>query len=393
MKKILLPIIFLIVFSCEEQVKINLSEENHTKFERSAMLSSCGFITFPLDKETGFRHRSMSIDSFDGNDYLSFINTLNNSIYIYEINAPNNLKKIELSKQGPDGVGGLSIASHKLLSSDSIMLFNAMSANLFILDSKGQVIFKESLLDYKTIKREPNPEPSTLSPIIFKNNTVFMSGSFDSYLTDYSSSMTTISYNLETKELDFIIPLSEIYNSGYWGEQFKYNPSLTYSQKLDKLLVNYPIDPKISIVDFDGNKTDDFYEVNSLINEIKPLREDIEYGLEKDHSIRDPEQYEYSLTNSDFRTIISDNYNDLFYRIAYIRPSTEEFKLGQKMTNSAISIINSDFKKIGEKFFDSSKYDPSSILVCKEGILIARSDLYKTDEDNLTFELFKIIYK
>ena len=73
-----------------------------------------------------------------------------------------------------------------------------------------------------------------------------------------------------------------------------------------------------------------------------------------DHNVANPEKKEYSRTSSDFNKIISDPYRGYYYRVAYIRPTLEEFRSGNTVIDFSISILNEDFKKIGEKLFDGS---------------------------------------
>jgi hypothetical protein len=76
--------------------------------------------------------------------------------------------------------------------------------------------------------------------------------------------------------------------------------------------------------------------------------------------------------------------------VAYIRPTLEKFRLGTSTPDFSISILDKEFKKIGEQFFDGSVYRASMIFLGKNGLYIGRPDLYSQDEDTMPFSLMKL---
>ncbi|MGW8124066.1 DUF4221 family protein [Roseivirga echinicomitans] len=104
----------------------------------------------------------------------------------------------------------------------------------------------------------------------------------------------------------------------------------------------------------------------------------------------DIEQNEYSLSTSDYNRIIYDSYRNVYYRIAYLRPSIDMLRLGQRTIDFSISILDENFIKIGERKFDGKIYRSSMILVGSLGLNIARIDLYNDDQDLLSYDIFKL---
>lgn len=383
----------IVLASCTKKNSSEVNDKNYTNYNKLVELTSKELIELELDSVTGFSHRSTSLDQFNDQEFISFINIQQSSVYIYSVEKPDSVRVISLEREGPNGVGRLSIAAHRMISKDSLLLFNTWSGKLFLINPSGSIIKKIDLIDYKSTVKEPNPEPSTMKPIIYYDNKVIMSGSFDSYLTNYSESYTTLWYDLKTNERKIIIPLPEKYNEGYWGDQFKYNPSLGFNTLTEEILANFPIDPNIHIYDLNGNLKSTFFEKSERIGDMKPLREDINYGITKDHSVRDPEQSEYSLTNSDFQRIIHDKWRNYYYRVSFIRPTNEQYRANKKLTSISISVLNSRMEKVGEKYFSSDQYYPTSMLVSSKGIMLARIDLYNNNENALTYEVFEPVSK
>lgn len=387
MKKILYSLAsLLLLFSCNSKPEIQFSTANHTEFENKFELTSKGMKNLELDEETGFRHYSLRTDRIKDKEYISFINSMNNSVYIYESKSNNLITKIPLERDGDNGIGSLSIAAHALLSLDSLFIFNTSTGRSYILNNQGEIVNKWTMIDYRNAFSEPNPEPSTMSPIVRINDSFYFSCSFDRYLNDYSTSYSIAKFNIKTGKTEFMIALSEAYNKGYWGDQFKYNPSFDYDFD-NKLVVSFPIDPELHTYSLDGEFIGKYFESSKYITSMTPFKEKASFGVKKDHGIRDTEQLEYSLTNSDFRRIIFDPYRQFYYRIAYIRPSVDQFRSGQRLTDFSISILDRSFRKVGERKFDSDKYSPSSILLSEDGLLLGRTDLYANDENLMSFEI------
>ena len=119
--------------------------------------------------------------------------------------------------------------------------------------------------------------------------------------TDYGMVMT---YDLNTHESKFIIPLPDEYNDVYWGSQFKYMANFTYNPIKKNFAVNYPVSPFLYEYTVEGIKLDSTYVGSKYIKSFKPMTNDLNDALKTN---RDWE-YEkiYSLSNSDFSKVMYD---------------------------------------------------------------------------------------
>ncbi|MGW8123665.1 DUF4221 family protein [Roseivirga echinicomitans] len=264
-------------------------KKNSTDFDEKFSLTENGTNKIVLDNETGFSHYSMQIDSTIDGEFFSFINEKNNSVYIYNHENSNLVKKVKIDSQGPNGMGNLQLSSHKIISLDSILIYNLYTRILYLTNSESEVYWKENLADHNVNASDPNLEPSLSSPIIKVGDNVFFACSIDSYSTDYSSSYSVMRFNLKTGERKYLYALPEVYNSGYWGAVFKYIPSLDFNKTNGQMVLNYPIDPRLYVVSIDGEgKASSHFESTRYINDMNPLRNNISYGTKKDHSVSSP---------------------------------------------------------------------------------------------------------
>ena len=122
----------VVVSSCTTgSSESSMLSDNWKSFDETVVFEEDKIVQLPLDASTGFWHYSMSVDVIDGVDLLSFINPLNNAIYTYDLVNSSLMGKTLLDKQGPDAVGSLNLAAHKLVSLDSIFIFNLIMAYVF----------------------------------------------------------------------------------------------------------------------------------------------------------------------------------------------------------------------------------------------------------------------
>ncbi|HET8861101.1 DUF4221 family protein [Marivirga sp.] len=384
-----LIIILIILASCDSKKKteIYFQEANGIEFNDSLSLEETAIISLNLDNETSFHHKSMKSLEIDNTSYLSFINAYNQHFYLYNLETGELEKKLKLDREGPNGVGHLTIFDHAYLS-DSLLLYNTWDANLYILDYQGNLLSKNEILDFSKNSNSVSPEPATMKPIRKVGDYVFIPCSINQYLTDYSNQNSVIRYNLKTQETDYMINLPDNYNQGYWGATFKYK--ISFDMYGSDLISSFPIDNFIYRYNSAGKYLNKYYVGSKFIKEFEPFKEDINYGVEKDHSVPNQQQGDYSWSNSDYNAVIYDEFRDLFYRVAYIRPKKAELEAGRSITNFSIMILTSNFEKVGEQYFDGLKYHPTMILVSKQGLLMARSDLYKENEELLSFSVFNI---
>lgn len=389
--KSLIVVMAFVVSSCTTgSSESSMPNDNWKSFDETIAFEDEKVVQLPLDASTGFWHYSMSVDVIDGVDVLSFINPMNNAIYTYDLMNSSLMGKTLLDKQGPNAVGALNLATHKLVSLDSMFIFNLMHGVMYLSNAEGKIVKKSTLVNYKIDGVMGNPEPSLSSPMVLLGNKLYISCSIDQYEESYKERKAVMTYDFLTDETAYVVGYPETYSQAYWGPVFKYIPSLDLGLDGKSLVANFSVEPKIQKTNDRGELLSTHYEMSSYIDKIEPLDSDIKTAVRINHNVVNPEKKEYGLTNSDFNKIISDPYRGYYYRVAYIRPTLEEFRSGNTVIDFSISVLTEDFKKIGEKLFDGSIYRPSMIFSGKGGLYIGRTDLYSQDEDIMPFSLFKL---
>ncbi len=386
----LLGLLCLVACTNDKFEELEFKEENSSEYTVRKELSEVEVKRFPLDKRSSFWHYSMHVDDYETVKTFSFINSITNSVYVYDSHTTELLSAINLEVEGPNGVGNLYLASHLMLEDGSFYLFNISLGTLFKIRHDATVEKKYLIRNYKEESSMSNPEPSMAAPLSLIGGELYIMCSMDRYQANYKETYNMMVFNLETEEYRFIYEFPDSYNSGYWGDVFKYIPSFDYNENKNHIVLSYPVDPNIYVMALDGSMVSSHFESSSYITEMPPMREDINHGIKKDHGVKDPEQTEYSLSTSDFNKIMYDKYRDVYYRIAYLRPTVEQLRSGRRAPDFSISVLNSDFVKIGEKWFDGLKFRASMVLVGSQGLLVGRTDLYASNEDQLPMSLFSL---
>jgi len=109
MKYLIIILIFLASCDSKEKAEIYFQEANGIQFNDSLSLEETAIISLNLDNETSFHHQSMKSVEVEDTSYLSFINAYNQYFYLYNLETGKLENKVKLEKEGPNGVGHLTI--------------------------------------------------------------------------------------------------------------------------------------------------------------------------------------------------------------------------------------------------------------------------------------------
>lgn len=367
------------------------SKKDNKKKVNSALLEKYK-IKIPLDNKTSFWHYSLHISKYKNKNILSFYNHFDNSVKVTEFSKQKILKQseIKLHHEGENGLGEISqITSHLYLNKDSIYIYNPMSGRLFLINEKSNVVEKYDIVNYDNINDDvPYPEPNVMSPMLKIGNKIYFSCGLNKFQKRFSNYNVILEFNTKLRLGNYLFPFSKKYDNGFWGSQFKYLPSITYNNRKNKVYFNLPIDEHIFEGDLETEKLISIKKIkSSYISEPKPMFKNLNYGLRKNRDFNKEDIF--SLSNSDYPSLLYDSYRDLYYRVVYIRPDKTKVKKGDTLANFSIITLDSKFNILSEDFFSSKTHDNSMIVVFEEGLAIARKDLYELDEKSLTFSIYE----
>ena len=394
MKQFFATLLALIVLAgCQGHVEKNynlVQVDNGLEYEDKFTLKAAGDITLPLDKQTGFYQSSVYYKELNGQKIYSFINRLNNSVYWFDLASQKQVKRIDLAVEGPHGVGPLQVADHLIDDDGNLLVYNTNSGLLFRVNQQGEILRKYALYDIKGETEASFPNPSSTRKMVLIGNDLYIPCEILRRRTSYTDISALLKVDLESGEFNYQMQYPEAYNLGFWGAIFKFQPSLAYNPNTENFVVNFPVDPNLHLVTTEGDKLEKTYVGSKFIKTFGPLTSDIKYGVRMDPNSADKRSEEYSLSHSDYSSIVYDPHNNLYYRYVANRPSIERLKLGDRAPEYSIIILNDKLKKLGEIRLDKKQYYASMSVVTPEGIVIPRLDLYGENEDVLVFDILKL---
>ncbi len=379
--------IFTLLISCKQTYK---SEEpiNYV-YSETVTLEDNNLISFELGKNIALSN-SVNFHALNINEteLIMFSNSYTHSVLAMDVSNRNLLKQIVLEYDGENGIGELDDQNSLIYSKNGeILSFNGNSGYFYYLDNKSNIVHKKNLYDYDSKGRILYPYISETSYMIKLNNDIYIP-SFNKLNQDFFLENTIMKYSLVDNNLSTIMQYPEIYKKGFWGVIFKYAPKLTTNNK-DKILISFPIDPYVYALSESGEILSKNYIPSKHIKRIEPMYDNIRYTYS---SNRDWEKEKiYSLSNFEYSALHYDEYRDLYYRIVFIRKSLEDVKRGEVVPDFSIIVFNDKLEKIGEtEVLDGKKYDSAKMVILKEGLAIVRLDLYKENDSELSFSVFKI---
>ncbi len=388
--------LLILFLSCNEKNDKDLNfynEEIALHFNDSLKLNFLETISLPLDKADFWSHSISYINEGEAS-YLSVINQNNNSINVYNLDKQVLYKTFNLQVEGPNGVGDLDAASgHALHSLDSLYIYNVMTGRLFLMDSTGVILNYTSLFEVGKTPDLPMPVISSLNPMVFTDRQILIPCGINRVPEDFSVYPSIISIDKSLNNKRILNTYPSIYENGYWGTSFKYQTSIQFVPKSNKLIINYPISHSLEIVDIDSNEKNYIFAGSKEFREIQYFKSDPKFPSNNNMEPYWNERKEFSLTNSDYTSIIYDKYKDIYYRIAYIRPSLFDYRSGNRTVDISLIILDKNLKKVGEQKIDGKIYDISMLFVSNKGINIARKDLFEKNENFISYDLFSIVPK
>lgn len=386
---LIIGIVFLSCKSKKERVPgtIGFYQENGSSiFDDSLTLVESEEISFPLDSETSVTTNSLEFFNDNGVDYLSFINYLNNSIYVYNYKDRALYKKIKLKIGGPDGLGrNIENVGHHFISLDSIIICHNLTNTVYLIDSSAR-INKSIKIPFQLGMSVVALDASTKKPMYHNKNKVFIMGNLIDYdVSDHTKVKSVISIDLRNLSISRLLPRPKLYNSGTWSG-WQYNVFGTFNSRTKGAVYSFSADPYIIEVDSSSN-TKSHYVGSKYFKEIVPYS-DISMN-NKTVEFRELEKYDYMVPM--FSKLVSDNANSLFYRFALL-PLTAAEHLDPKQRfyrDETIIILDDHYEKKGEVKLPHKTYSTDLYFTSPDGLLIAKRPELQRSEDEFTFTLFK----
>ena len=366
----------IILLFCVTFIAISCDNTNNNK-KSVYSLSEISEKSFALDTLSPFLSYSCQLynDSLNSNKrYFSFVNKHNNTIYLYDYDSVNNIKKINFPLQGPDAIPD--ITDHKIQNWDTIFAYSHTYRTMFLTN-----VNKEILNKYKLIESfdgiECDPYLTTRLPLQKLDNELFIDG---------------VTLLQTTKKLKMILNLKDgsikyamnypLYYQGKNMHIFYGFYSELYNPLINKFVYSFAGFDSIYVTDL-KTKTKAYYCGSKGFDKIKLTRER--------NNIPVKQRKLFEATNPEYNAIIWDNYRGVYYRFVLHGINKDKFVPGNpenRVKALSIIIMNKDFNILGETFFKRFKYYEKMFFVTKEGLHVLK---YKKSLDNEEFMVFGIL--
>lgn len=385
MSKIYTFTVIVLLLSCSGSHK---ESRIHPAYEPSMKLERAVLVSFPI-ADMGFIHGSIGYNEFDSIGYLSILNSQENEINVYDYDKNRIIEKIKLKQEGPDGVGALDRqSSHFMISKDSIFVFHLAYGQAFLLNGSSEVLRKYTLIDFRNDSYSAVPIPSTLNPIIKVGNDILLSCTINAPQLNYETYQTVLKLNLETGEQNFIFSLPRVYSDRFWALSFKYQVCLAFNHLKNELMLNYPVIHDLYIGSLEGEIIDTKFAGSQYIDRINAVGDDLSVGTTTPTHEAYREMANVDFSSSDYISLLYDEHRKVYYRIVHIRPKLEDVENGDRIPELSIILLDDELNKLGETRLSKKRYNHSMFFVSDRGLNIARKDLYLTNEDSISFEVF-----
>lgn len=377
-------ILIFLCFSCSETI-VNRNELKEQLIPTYELIED-GEKTFILDSESQPRNRCIQLFRNPQNDstYYSFYNEYNNSIYIFDFESTSFIKKIQLQKEGPDGVyphrSGYYISSF-----DSIYFYSMATQRVYILNSQGKKYHTIDLrFNMDSEKIPPTIKVEADSPMYKIGNNLYLCGGINEEFADADSInhliITKINVCKDDATPELFVGYPESYRQGNWGEAYFRNTFWCYNKKEKLFLISFPNDHYIYKTDL--TKVTKIYAGSMYANSIS--------SIDYSKSIPTPKKKRIAhyLSSYYYRAIIYDKYKNIYYRI--IEHPWINYNPNERPWKKPLSIIiyDSNFQFLGEtKLAEEYNLSANNFIITKEGLLIRKET---NNEDEIKYTVFKL---
>ena len=362
-----LLILSLIVISCSEKELSHDScfDEKHT-VSHFLKFSPNMRVIFKLDSVSPSNLSYSKIVDVNDTLYYSFLNMFNNIVYMYNYDSKELVRKILLK-------GNRKITGYEFIDWDSIFVYQYSNYELTLQNGKGEII-KKSIIPPQPGKNGYYSMPTTLSPVTFLNNIIYLVGGHLTTEKANHLSKPVARFNLVTDELDYVYHYPEVYqNTFYGGSNYRMDISYVYNFDDSVFVFNFPASEELFI-------TQRFYCAPSfLAGKIfkYPYK-----GMDK--------SFEYAANNPFYLSILYDKYRKVYYRVCLLPADWSEGKHYSR--DLSVIILDKNFRFLGETVLKNGKDFQLSYIqnthVTPDGLLFqGKSDVNETE---INFNIFTL---
>lgn len=384
--------IFTIFFTitlcgCKKNNERKIPAQNTSKYSETSKFEIIDTLVLPLDSLNNFNQKSISFQKSNKNDkvYLSFLNIVDNSFVKYNVDTKTKTK-IVFETEGENGIGFISYDTvHLFENENSIFVYQPFQTRLYHLDSLGTILDKYDLVD---LKQPINHAIPIGASILKTKDDIFFTCLPYQNQEQYKSYNIVGKFNLKSKKFETIVPLPEIYDSGFWSSVILFQPFFTYNPHKGYLVTSMPISSHVFLSDLNGKITGSASIRSKYFKEVKPMYDDPNYQFNKNRNYE--KETAFTFANSRYSYIYYDVVKKLYYRVSNPERDIIEGS-NDRISDFTIIVSNENFEKLAEEKFDKNKYDLYRSGFADGKIYLARKDLYQQDDGNMIFDVIEVL--
>ncbi|KJD35665.1 hypothetical protein PW52_07930 [Tamlana sedimentorum] len=376
------------VFNCNNSDVLNNINPKQGILKASSTLKAIKTKQFILDSYSAPNPQYIQIVQDTAEvKYLSFLNTYNNAIYLYDYTSLTFVKKIIYERKGGDGI--LEPLGYYIKTLDSIYVYDKPTTSLILANSQGHILERMSLKTNLDIRdtdwtlKFPQYRSHTAMPIMLTPKELLFTGQFIGSVPEeiVPHFKFTAHLNLKTKQVNFTHGYpKELYGSGFnWkgGMYTQVFPELHPDG--DKLIYSFPVSHNLYIADLKSENYTTVYGGSNVIYDIA--------SIDETPKKTSPQQFLTHIIEEDqYLGIRYDKYRKVYYRFFALGANAKT--LDKK--NIGVIIMDKEFKYLGETVFGNWKnWNYNNVFVTEEGLNIEYLD-DNHDEGNLTIKVFAI---
>jgi len=377
-------VIVWLMFGCGE-AKVKTS--SNIRLERNGVnLVVAGEKNFYLDSLSAPNINALSVFSYRGQNYFSFLNKDVNRIYVYNLDHENIEYYISFDREGPDGVG--SIEGYYIFSPDSILLLDNWTNTLSMIDKTGSLLVKYIISENSHLNNPllPVPKLGTTNPVYNFNGKYYFTGySIGEFFNETKSNRPVImSFDKESKNVSYDFSYPDIYQDVSWGGTSFRTIYSDINPKIKNLIISFPADHNLWFYDLKNGKAISKYAGSQNFGDITSL-DKIKNFMERQTLA------EFFGKNPSYSSVIYDQYRDVYYRIAdHPIQNYDANHRETKVKKFSIIILNNKMEKIGESLVPHLSHSRLSYFISEEGLNLQK---YHDNEDVLTYSTFILNYE
>lgn len=388
----ILMIIFLL--SCQQEEAVVVSNDHKAAYpvkyelveqaEKKFILDS---LSFPNPFSVQYFEEDNGVELIP---YFSFLNTAANALYFYNYDTREFSFRIKPEREGPNGVG--KVNGFHIQSIDSIYLYNYYRQTLYLIDTSAKV-YNQFFLNEESASQGnylPTAQLSTIKPMAKIGDSIFISGYLAGEMDDENRENRPITKILNIKNGSVIHAhrYSDPYLMGNWGGKFFRNVYFTFNPDEKTFVFSFPIDHYVNKFTPFDTSVSRHYAGSRYFGDISSLPVSKTRQISRDRLIK------FHSINPSYYGIIYDKYRKVYYRVAHLPISEEDFRHPDinisRMKQSSVIILDENLQYIGETLIPEYSYSFFLMFITEEGLNVQQWPHMELGEDTLRIKILSL---